>query len=348
MKNLNGTQEQLTNTLSTYKNIKGDNLDTNTLNILEVAGVLGIDNLNASGSVYKSLCPFHREKTASFTIFPVTNTFKCFGCGAGSSVIDLVMHERNCDYSEAVVWLRETFDTDEYVVDLPIFKTAKPHQVIKNEMIRHYHNLLFHSGRETWFKDRLFTDSTIRKEGFGWDGTRYIIPVWLDEPLISPCIGIRRRASEFSSEESPKYLGLKGYNKATMYGRWYVRKAKTVFIFAGELDARLAIQDGLPAVSVVGGVNAFRRFPQNWSYLWFPHATNIIVVFDRKEAGFGAKIALEWESQRGRDTAFVYHWTYKNYDDYNGYRLGDGTVEHFIGMVNKQVKRLDLSNLLQE
>jgi len=49
----------------------------------------------------QALCPFHSEKTPSFTIFPKTNSFKCFGCGAGGSVIDFAMLIHSTDALEA-------------------------------------------------------------------------------------------------------------------------------------------------------------------------------------------------------------------------------------------------------
>ena len=47
--------------------------------------------LKRAGSNYQGLCPFHSEKTPSLTVFPNTETFHCFGCGAGGDVISFVM-----------------------------------------------------------------------------------------------------------------------------------------------------------------------------------------------------------------------------------------------------------------
>ena len=52
-------------------------------------------NLKRAGSNYQGLCPFHSEKTPSFTVFPGTETFHCFGCGAGGDVISFVMRAEN-------------------------------------------------------------------------------------------------------------------------------------------------------------------------------------------------------------------------------------------------------------
>ncbi len=62
-------------------------------------------NLKRAGSNYQGLCPFHSEKTPSFTVFPNTETFHCFGCGAGGDVISFVMRAENLEYMGAVEFL---------------------------------------------------------------------------------------------------------------------------------------------------------------------------------------------------------------------------------------------------
>ncbi len=52
-------------------------------------------------------CPFHSEKTPSFTVFPDTQSFYCFGCGAGGDVITFIMKAENLDFLEAVRLLAE-------------------------------------------------------------------------------------------------------------------------------------------------------------------------------------------------------------------------------------------------
>jgi DNA primase len=54
-------------------------------------------NLKKHGRNYVGLCPFHSEKTPSFTVFPNTETFHCFGCGVGGDVISFVMRAENLE-----------------------------------------------------------------------------------------------------------------------------------------------------------------------------------------------------------------------------------------------------------
>lgn len=62
-------------------------------------------NLKRAGSNYQGLCPFHSEKTPSFTVFPNTETFHCFGCGAGGDVISFIMRAENLEYPGAIEFL---------------------------------------------------------------------------------------------------------------------------------------------------------------------------------------------------------------------------------------------------
>lgn len=61
--------------------------------------------LKRAGSNMNGLCPFHSERTPSFTVFTKSNSFYCFGCGAGGDAITFVMRAENLDYPSAVEFL---------------------------------------------------------------------------------------------------------------------------------------------------------------------------------------------------------------------------------------------------
>lgn len=74
----------------------------------DIAGVIGAAvQLKRNGTRHVGLCPFHGEKTPSFTVFEDTASFYCFGCGAGGDVISFTMRYNNLDYIEAVRYLAE-------------------------------------------------------------------------------------------------------------------------------------------------------------------------------------------------------------------------------------------------
>ncbi len=70
------------------------------LNIVDVVSEYVI--LKKAGKSYKGLCPFHSEKTPSFTVSEERQRFKCFGCGEGGDVFSFVMKRENMSYPEAV------------------------------------------------------------------------------------------------------------------------------------------------------------------------------------------------------------------------------------------------------
>lgn len=59
-------------------------------------------SLKRHGSTLKGLCPFHNEKTPSFTVYPETQSFYCFGCGAGGDAITFIKRIENVDYIDAL------------------------------------------------------------------------------------------------------------------------------------------------------------------------------------------------------------------------------------------------------
>ncbi len=73
--------------------------------IVEVIG--GYFPLKRAGPTYKALCPFHQERSPSFTVNPARQIFKCFGCGAGGSVFRFVMDYEHLEFTGAVRKLAE-------------------------------------------------------------------------------------------------------------------------------------------------------------------------------------------------------------------------------------------------
>ena len=65
----------------------------------------GYVSLKRAGSNLKGLCPFHSEKSPSFTVYPQNNSFYCFGCGAGGDQISFVMRIERLDYPDAIQFL---------------------------------------------------------------------------------------------------------------------------------------------------------------------------------------------------------------------------------------------------
>ncbi len=132
--------------------------------------------LKRAGSNVVGLCPFHNEKTPSFTVFSGTKSFYCFGCGAGGDVVTFVMKLQNLDYPEAVEYLAKragiTVEEDENrKTDKP---TVRKDRIIAatTEAARFYRDALFspqgESARKYLFETRKLTSSTIKHFGIGY------------------------------------------------------------------------------------------------------------------------------------------------------------------------------------
>jgi DNA primase len=68
--------------------------------------------LRKAGGTYKGLCPFHQEKTPSFTVTPARGTFKCFGCGEGGDAISFVEKMEQVDFVGAIESLGKRFGVE--------------------------------------------------------------------------------------------------------------------------------------------------------------------------------------------------------------------------------------------
>ena len=135
--------------------------------------------LKRRGKNLVGLCPFHNEKTPSFTIYPENGSFYCFGCGAGGDVITFIGLTENLDYIESVKLLAEksgvVLPHDGYDNSMQNLKNTV--YDINRETAKFFHAYLM-SGDGKWALDYLLNRGlsikTIMLFGFGaapdcWD-----------------------------------------------------------------------------------------------------------------------------------------------------------------------------------
>ena len=136
-------------------------------------------NLKRRGKNLVGLCPFHSEKTPSFTVYPESSSFYCFGCGAGGDVFTFTSLIENLDYIEAVKLLAErsgvTLPQDGY--DDSMQRLKNKIYDINRDTARFFHSFLMSEGGK-WALDYLLgrglTLKTIKHFGLGaapdsWD-----------------------------------------------------------------------------------------------------------------------------------------------------------------------------------
>jgi DNA primase len=80
------------------------------IDIIEIIG--GFVKLKKRGVNYLGLCPFHNEKTPSFTVSPVKEIYKCFGCGRSGNTISFLMEHEKYSYAEALRWLAARYNVE--------------------------------------------------------------------------------------------------------------------------------------------------------------------------------------------------------------------------------------------
>ena len=131
-------------------------------------------NLKRAVRISKGLCPFHGEKTASFTVYPDTQSYYCFGCGNGGDVITFIKNIETLAYIDAVRFLADRVGLDmpdENNYDSTMNKRRLRMLEANREAARFFHNCLKTNDGTIgyrYFKDRGLTDDTIRKFGLGF------------------------------------------------------------------------------------------------------------------------------------------------------------------------------------
>lgn len=164
--------------------------------IVDVIG--GYVRLQKKGSTYFGLCPFHNEKTGSFSVSPNKQMFYCFGCGAGGNVFTFLMKYENFTFSEAMQTL-----ADRVGVELPQQEMTSAQKKeadrrtrlleINKEAAKYFYSLLRSPrGKRAYdyFKTRELSDETMQKFGLGYsdqysdDLYRYLRKKGYDDDIL--------------------------------------------------------------------------------------------------------------------------------------------------------------------
>ena len=135
--------------------------------------IAGYVNLRKRGTTMTGLCPFHNEKTPSFTVYLETQSYYCFGCGAGGDVITFVRNMDNLGYIDAVKVLaqRAGMALPEDGFDDTISKRRRRILEANREAARFFHSTLVgEKGRICldYFLGRGYSMGTIRRFGMGY------------------------------------------------------------------------------------------------------------------------------------------------------------------------------------
>ena len=160
--------------------------------------VSGYVKIQKKGSSYFGLCPFHNEKSPSFSVSASKQMYYCFGCGAGGNVFTFIMEYENYTFQEAIKFLAQragvSLPEAEYTEEVrkKEGRRARLLEVNKEAAKYFYYQLRSEKGRAGWqyLKNRELSDETIKKFGLGFanmtsnDLVKYLKDKGYDDKLL--------------------------------------------------------------------------------------------------------------------------------------------------------------------
>lgn len=134
--------------------------------------------LRKSGANYKGLCPFHNERTPSFSVSPAKQLCKCFSCGKGGNAVHFLMELEQMTYPEAIKWLGRKYGIEVKEKELTdterIEQSERESMFALNEWANNYFQNILHDNVDgvaigmAYFRSRGFRDDIIRKFNLGY------------------------------------------------------------------------------------------------------------------------------------------------------------------------------------
>ena len=150
---------------------------TNRIDIIDI--VSEFVRLKKRGANYLGLCPFHNEKTPSFTVSPSKEIYKCFGCGKSGNAITFLMEHEKYSYIEALKWLAQRYNVEieETVVSDEVKlqqQVAESLHALNNFAQKFFSEQLFtseegQSNALTYMEERGFGESIMKKFQIGYN-----------------------------------------------------------------------------------------------------------------------------------------------------------------------------------
>ena len=147
-----------------------------TARVEEVVG--DFVTLKKRGANMLGVCPFHDEKTPSFTVSPAKGIYKCFGCGKGGNSVNFIMEHEQFSYPEALRYLAKKYHIEVPEIELTPQQLEKVNAKESLYVVNNFANEFFQKQLQTdeglaiglsYFKERGMTDETIQKFQLGYN-----------------------------------------------------------------------------------------------------------------------------------------------------------------------------------
>ena len=294
-----------------------------TTDIVRVVESYGVVLRKTSSEHFKGLCPFHKEKTPSFSVTPSNGLFHCFGCHAGGDVIRFVALKEGIGDNEAKLKLLTQIPGVMRASDAEPTTTGETKEPIRDPVlfaaiIEHYHETLFGTDRRglDYFKSRGLADLEMLKHfKVGFVNGTLKEKLSLAQVETAKAIGLLNEKGNdkfylrvvvpiFNEHEQPvglcgrditntfeaKYLYLEGGHRAV----WNAEAAK---VYPDELIVTEAIFDGL-ALWKAGKKNVIASYGAGG---WTPHHTALIQKHSVR------KVVMAYDNDPAGDTGVAKH-----------------------------------------
>jgi len=148
------------------------------LDTAQIVDVIGdFVTLKKRGANHIACCPFHNEKTPSFSVSASKGIYKCFGCGKSGTAVGFVMEHENMSYTEALKYLARKYHIEVVEKEESAEEIAQRHKHESLILLSEFAGKFFQESIDTpegrniayqYFRSRGLEDETIRKYGLGW------------------------------------------------------------------------------------------------------------------------------------------------------------------------------------
>ena len=252
--------------------------------------------LKKQGTDYKGLCPFHNEKTPSFSVQPIKNFYKCFGCGKSGNAITFLMEHQGLGFIDAITWLGNYYN-------IPIEETGT-----KKEYIKPQPRLEKCSKKIIdYFEDkRKISNNTLLR--FNITEAKEYMPQ-LKEEVDTICFNYYRDAELVNI----KFRGAKKSFKMAKNGELIffnldaIKDEKECVITEGEIDCMSLYESGIyNAVSVPNGAavagNQRLEYLDN-CYKYFDNKDKVVLMVDNDAPGL--KLRDELARRIGYEKCYI-------------------------------------------
>jgi twinkle protein len=247
-------------------------------NIVSTLDVVGsFVKLKKKGVDYVGSCPFHNEKTPSFTISPVKNIYKCFGCGKSGNGITFLMEHEGKSYVEAIKWVAEknNINVEEVGMIKQIKKPLPRLEKVSKDVIDYFGKRGISNNTLLRFKITESLEWMPKAQG---EVKSICFNYYRDEQLVN--IKFRAKNKDFKMSKDAELI---------FYNLDSIKNEKICYITEGEIDCMSLYEVGIfNAVSVPNGASATHAAKLEYldnCFEYFLDKTKVILVVDNDTAG---------------------------------------------------------------